>query len=82
MATVRLQVSNVCSGGGHADVEIQVNGNVVTTLQGIYVPDFLDPITEDDAMSFVRCLIKVAKTEHTNQQIRNALLAGYTLTIT
>ena len=78
MATLNIQISNICSGGNHAD--ITVTGDY-TFNSRITIPEFLDAITDEEKEAFLAVLFKILSAGKTPQQIKTALLNGIEVNI-
>lgn len=78
MSAVTVTLANVCSGGNH--LTFSVTGDA--TLSRVVDRDrLLDPLTEADVQSFLRCIAWMAKNGRTFAQARALLQAGVTVTV-
>lgn len=78
MASITITLTNTCSGGNH--VVLSVTGEKSATIRS-EIDQLLDPITEDDALAFVRVLVKLAKVGRTKVQLKNLLESGLTVSV-
>jgi len=78
LASITLTRTSECATQNH--ITISVTGDATynwhTTMDGITAP-----ITEADKEAFLRVLLRIARIGRTDAQVRNALTAGYTVTI-
>jgi hypothetical protein len=79
MGTITLTITRECDAGDHWN--ISVTGDYTGDILGVYVPDLLTPITDTEKEEFFKVLLRLAKIGRTNDQLRNVLNAGYTITI-
>ena len=80
MATVLLTIESVCAGGGHANINVKVNGNDKGTF-GLYADDVLAPLPDAEVQSVLAALIKLRMIGRTKAQVRSDLQAGLTVTV-
>ena len=78
MASITLTRTAECAAQNHMD--IAVTGDVSYTFHGV-LDDILAPITDAEKDAFIKVLLRIAKIGRTKAQVRNALTAGYTVTI-
>ena len=78
MASVTITATKICSGGGHA--HISVTGADTMEMDVATIP-FLDPVTDVEALAFVKVICKLAKAGRTFAQTASILQAGVTVTI-
>lgn len=78
MTTVVVTMTNLCAGGGHA--RIAVSGAKSATVD-VSTAMLSDPITDEDADSFVKIIGKMAKAGRTPAQAVALLQAGVTITV-
>lgn len=78
MAQITLTATNFCDGGTHADLTVTGDASYAShwTLE-----DIRDTITDDEKLAFLKVLIRIGAIGRTNQQVRNALTAGWTINI-
>jgi hypothetical protein len=84
MATINYQLVGVCTGGGHAAVDVTLNGGatrrVVYTSDEIRAP--LNQLTADEREALALLILKVHFAGMTRVQMRNALEAPGGVTVT
>jgi len=78
MGTITLTKTRECADGTHWTIE--VTGSATGKLY-VLSTDLTEPVTEDEKRAFFKVLVRLARIGRTNTQIKNALNAGYTLTI-
>ena len=78
MTTLNLQLTNFCSGGGHAD--LTVTGDA-THSERIGVDDLLSKIQEIDIETAFAALIRIALITRTPAQVKALLQAGVTVNL-
>ena len=83
MATLAYSLDQVCAGGGHAHVDVSLNGNAtqhfVYTVDDLRAP--LSALTQDEREFAALVIAKLHLAGMTRVQARNALNAGFTVTI-
>lgn len=80
MATVTFGPAQVCAGGDHFTTEVSLNSNVVATVT--FSRDDLRaaiPQADREAAAFV--IARIWAQGKTVNQVRNGLVAGFTVTI-
>jgi len=80
MATVLLTLESVCAGGGHAQINVKVNGNDKGTF-AVWADDVLSQLPDEDIPLVLAALIKLRTIGRTKAQVRNDLQAGLTVTV-
>jgi len=78
MAQITVTASNFCSGGQHAT--LTVSGDVSRTMR-VDVTSFLEPVSVEDSLAFLRVLVKLVKIGKTPGQLKSALQAGVTVNV-
>lgn len=78
MATLTLRITNVCAGGEH--FTLTATGDVSYSC-GYGVAEFTAPLTDAEKEAFLKVLVRFAKIGRTAQQVKNALIAGATVTV-
>lgn len=78
MASITLTRVSECASQNH--MHIAVTGDVTYEFNG-ELEDILSPITDTEKEAFIKVLLRIAKIGRTKAQVRNALGAGYTVTI-
>lgn len=78
MATVTVQLSNICPGGGHG--KLAVTGNI-SRFKHIDFSDFIDKVQSMDDEDVLAALVKIAKIGRTNAQLKTLLQSSFTVTI-
>jgi len=80
MATVTLTATNICSGGNHVTIRLDVN-SVERATKTYLIDELAAALDEIDADDVIRTLIRLHKIGKTNAQVRDDLLAGLTITV-
>lgn len=80
MATVLLTLESVCAGGGHAQINVKVNGNDKGAFP-VFADDVLTQLPDEDVPIILAALIKLRMIGRTKAQVRNDLQAGLTVTV-
>lgn len=78
MASVTVTLANRCSGGNH--VRFELTGAKTATVRE-ELPNVLEPITDDEVVVFVKCIVKLCKSDKNNAQTLAALQSGVTITV-
>lgn len=78
MATLTLKMAGICAGGEH--FTLAATGDVEHSCK-YSVQEFLAPITQEEKAAFLKVLVRFAKIGRTQQQVKNALLAGVSVTV-
>lgn len=83
MATLAYTIDTVCAGGGHAHVDVSLNGgaaqHVRYTVDELRAP--LSALTQDEREFAALVIAKLHLAGMTRAQARNAINAGFTVTI-
>jgi hypothetical protein len=78
MTTITITLTGICSGAGH--LTFAVTG--AKSLTGhVDLSDLSAPITDEDAMAFLKVIGRMAKAGRTLAQTRTLLQAGVTVTV-
>jgi hypothetical protein len=78
MGSVTITLAHRCSGGNH--MRFELTGAKTLTLRE-EAPNMLTPMTDDEALAFVKGVVKLALVGRTNQQAITLLQAGVTITV-
>ena len=78
MATATVQLTGICPGGNH--LTFTVTGDRSMTVR-TDVDAMSIPVTADDVETFVRVLVRMARSGKTLGQWRTALQTGITVTV-
>lgn len=78
MATLTVTLTSICAGGNH--ITFDVTGDRTATLL-MELNDLSVPLDMEDAESFIRIIVKMARAGRTLNQARNLLEAGVTVTV-
>lgn len=78
MASITIQLTNVCSGGGHGT--ITVSGDVTRSLV-VDFAELLEEIGAVDDKAILAALLRLNKIGKTNAQFKSSLLAGIAVTV-
>lgn len=78
MATVTLTLTDVCAGGGHFTLTLSgdVTGSKTMTLEEIR--DLMQTVGREELAA---AILRLAQHGRTNNQLRNLLTAGITVTV-
>ena len=79
MANITLTKVYECAAGDH--LRLAITGDVPSQEIGIYLPDLAISVSEEEKQVFLRVLLRIARIGRTQNQIKNALTNGYTITI-
>lgn len=83
MATISYALDRVCAGGGHAHVSVSLNGGLsqhfAYTMDELRAP--LSALTQDERELAALVIAKLHLAGMSKQQARNAIQAGFTVTI-
>lgn len=79
MANITLTKVYECAAGDH--LRLAITGDVPSQEIGIYLPDLAINVSEEEKQVFLRVLLRIARIGRTQNQIKNALTNGYTITI-
>ncbi len=79
MANITLTKVYECAAGDH--LRLAITGDVPAQEIGIYLPDLAISVSEEEKQVFLRVLLRIARIGRTQNQIKNALTNGYTITI-
>lgn len=79
MANITFTKVYECAAGDH--LRIAITGDVPSQEIGIYLPDLAISVSEEEKQVFLRVLLRIARIGRTQNQIKNALTNGYTITI-
>ena len=79
MASITLTKVYECSAGDH--LRLAITGDAPAQDLSIYLPDLSTSITEEEKQAFLKVLLRIAKIGRNQNQIKNALTNGYTITI-
>ena len=79
MATITLTKVYECAAGDH--LRLAVTGDSPAQNVYIYLPDLTGSVTEEEKQAFLKILLKVGRIGRTQNQVKNALTNGYTITI-
>ena len=79
MASITFTKVYECATGDH--LRLSITGDVPSQEIGVYLPDLVGTITEDEKQVFLKVLLRIAKIGRTQTQIKTALNNGYTITI-
>lgn len=78
MASETVTLSAVCGGNNH--LTFTLTGAKSMTVRAV-LGEALDAITDDEAASFCKCLVKLGKVGRTNAQLRTLFENGVTVTV-
>lgn len=78
MSSVTVRLTGICSGGNH--LTFAVTGDAALT-QVLDLSILSDPVTEEEAVAFLKCIGKLAKKGRTLAQARTLLQNGVTVTV-
>ena len=83
MATLAYSLDTACEGGGHAHIDVALNGGAAQhfryTVDDLRSP--LSALTQDEREFAALVIAKLHLAGMTRAQARNALNAGFTVTI-
>ena len=79
MASITFKKVYECPNGDH--LRLAITGDVPSQEVGIWLPNLAEPVSEHDKEVFLRVLLRIAKIERTQAQLKTALTNGYTITI-
>lgn len=83
MATLAYSLDTACTGGGHAHVDVSLNGGAAQhftyTVDELRSP--LSALTQDEREFAALVIAKLHLAGMTKVQARNALNAGFTVTL-
>ena len=77
---VAITLGTVCAGGGHAEINVSVDGDTVRRLD-YEVSEVLVPITLEPRRELVTLLLRARLGGMTPAQARSAMQAGITVTL-
>lgn len=80
MATVTFSPAVPCAGGDHYTSEISLNGNPVATIV-FSRADMRESISQEDRETAAKVIARVRAQGKTLNQVRNDMIAGFTVTI-
>ena len=75
MATINLQVTNECAGGGNWTVSIDLDGGSPRIFR-LNRAEISDAIEDKEMEAFATVLMRAYKTGRTGAQARSGLMAG------
>ena len=78
MASITITLTDICAGGNH--LTYSVTGAKEMTVRGV-LDDISQPVTDDEALAFVKVVTKLAKAGRTVAQARALLQAGIVVTV-
>jgi hypothetical protein len=78
MASVTITLTDICAGGEHLTYE--VTGAASRTVPG-NLGDTLEPVTEEEAVAFVKVIAKLAKAGRNLNQAKTIMQNGVTVTV-
>jgi hypothetical protein len=78
MATITVRLTGLCGGGNHATLSVTGDRSMSFVSD---VEAMSQALTEDEAETFVRVLIRMSRAGKTLAQWRTALQAGITVTV-
>lgn len=78
MSSITITRVLKCESGNH--VTLRVTGDTEYTWNTT-VAEMMSPISDEEKEVFLKVLFRLAKIGRTNNQVRNALTNGYTITI-
>lgn len=79
MANITFTKVYECAAGDH--LRLAITGDVPAQEIGIYLPDLATSVSEEEKQVFLKVLLRIARIGRTQNQIKNALTNGYTITI-
>lgn len=79
MANLTFTKVYECAAGDH--LRLAITGDVPSQEIGIYLPDLAISVSEEEKQVFLRVLLRIARIGRSQNQIKNALTNGYTITI-
>lgn len=79
MANITFTKVYECAAGDH--LRLAITGDVPSQEIGIYLPDLAISVSEEEKQVFLKVLLRIARIGRTQNQIKNALTNGYTITI-
>jgi hypothetical protein len=79
VATLQIQVVQICGGGEHARAQVSLNGAEPQIFQ-VGVEDLRGPISEEVRDSTIVGCMRLAVLGLTNTQARQKLQTGFTVT--
>ena len=79
MASVTLTLTSICSGGNH--LTFSLSGAKAMTLIAELGQLVDEPLTDEDAIAFIKGCVKLGKVGRTNAQLRTLFQAGVTVTV-
>jgi len=79
MANLTFTKVYECAAGDH--LRLAITGDVPSQEIGIYLPDLAISVSEEEKQVFLKVLLRIARIGRTQNQIKNALTNGYTITI-
>lgn len=78
MAAITIRLTATCPGGNH--LTMSISGDKTAT-KVVTLAELVDPITDEDAIGFLKVVIKMARIGRTNAQARALLQIGITVTV-
>lgn len=79
MAAITITLNTICVGTNHLTYD--VTGAKVMTVGPLLLSEIFDPVTEEEALAFVRIVTKLAKSGRTIAAAKTLLQVGVTVSI-
>lgn len=79
MASITITLTGDCDGTGHFD--FATSGAKAITITGVTAENALAPMSDEEALVWLKGCIKLAKVGRTNAQVKALFEAGVTVTI-
>lgn len=80
MTTLNVQLTHICSGGGHLTFTALVDGGE-SRIVNTDVETITGQITEQDMETFIKVMVKLYKKGRTVNQVKTGLQAGLGVTL-